>query len=429
MRASLVIAYSIVALAAGVACASSEDEAAPPPPPDTGTVLPDADVTEAAVDDPAPPDASADGPMCSPAGWCATSLPDVDLVLKDVWPYATRAFAVAESVTLGVKVLEWEDAAGAWKYIDDGTQNEPGFGPYVGKMWSPNENEIYYTVAPGTVYRGTRVATAWSWTRYALPDNSPKDDPTHDHGHPSYGWFPIKAYPAMGVWGTSSDDVYAWYTNTVFHWMKDDAGLSAWIPEYIADDTEQSFEHLFFLAAAGTNRDDVWFVGARDAYPSGGTCVVMVRRTPDGYRRIADGTTSFQCEERPGFLKVGDFDGWLTDVQSAGDGELVGLKSGSNVLRLSVDADSYTVALSEVPINVIKSDVVSLWSAPDRELWLTGSNLVARGSDVVDGGTYRVSTISLSGAPLNRPMYRVRGTSSTNLWSVGARYALHKTTP
>src|SRR4051794_5896678 len=132
MRGSFFVACSAVVFIAGVACATASDEAASqtteperPGPSDAATI--DAASEEAATD------ADAGGPLCSPAGWCVTSLPDPDLVLKDVWPYATRAFAVAESSTLGVKFLEWEDASASWKYIDDNSQNDSGLGPWVGK--------------------------------------------------------------------------------------------------------------------------------------------------------------------------------------------------------------------------------------------------------------------------------------------------------
>ena len=59
---------------------------------------------------------------------------------------------------------------------------------------------------------------------------------------------------------------------------------------------------------------------------------------------------------------------------------------------------------------------------------MSGWGLMVRGDDIWDAGTYKLSTLSLNG-PINRPMYRVRGTSNENLWAVGVRYALHKTTP
>ena len=46
-----------------------------------------------------------------------------------------------------------------------------------------------------------------------------------------------------------------------------------------------------------------------------------------------------------------------------------------------------------------------------------------------DAATYSVSTTAIDGAPLDVPIYQVRGTSNVNLWAIGPRYALHKTTP
>ena len=51
------------------------------------------------------------------------------------------------------------------------------------------------------------------------------------------------------------------------------------------------------------------------------------------------------------------------------------------------------------------------------------------GSYQIDAGLYEVSTIALNGAALDVPFHQVRGTSNTNIWAVGQRYALHKTTP
>ncbi len=72
-------------------------------------------------------------------------------------------------------------------YIDDGTQNERGFGTYAGRVWAPNENEVYYGIGPGYVYHGKRPvapATAWSWTRQQLKDNSHPDMTEPLDGYP-----------------------------------------------------------------------------------------------------------------------------------------------------------------------------------------------------------------------------------------------------
>jgi len=445
-------------LAFAVACASSEDEPETPAPgPGGPTTLTDAGAVDAAPS----PDAGADAiaqDTCSPEGWCITALPDVDLVFKDIWPLpnGTLAFAIAESPTLGVKVLAWDKASDAWSYIDDNTQNDPGYGKYAGGIWASGDADVYFTVAPGTVYHGTRPAPSapWSWVRSSLPDNS-LDDPRapgafpHDHGDPFY---PVleENYPALGVWGTSSTDVYAWYANTVFHWSRDDAGAPGWVPEYVADDVESDpdnpnvVEHIYFTSAAGSSADDVWFSGARDRYPDGTSCPLLVQKTAKGYARIADGIVpgaggkSPSCEERRGVMMIGGSDAWLTDLQTLTPDRIYALK-GRDVVKLSPGKGGYAVALSEIgqPVTIFKSGLSSLWATSDGtndEVWLSGFGLVIRGEGAELWGkdtskAYRISSIALNGAPTRRPIHRIRGTSPNDLWAVGARYAFHKTTP
>ncbi|MBN9159428.1 MAG: hypothetical protein BGO98_40605 [Myxococcales bacterium 68-20] len=435
MRASFILAFGPVALAlalAAVACAASgddKDETTPRPDADGGeTVIPDGGTLEA---DAAEEAAVVDGPKCSQAGWCVTSLPDPDLLMKDIWPLSGRALSVAESPTLGVKVLEWTDAEAKWRYIDDGTQNESGLGRFVGKLWMPNENELYYGVSPGYVVHGTRPvppATAWSWTRHRLANSSTSVDP--DDGNPSYWRLNNGSrYPALGVWGTSRDDVYAWFKNTIFHWTSLDGGAPEWVAEYVASDTSGPMEQLHILGAAGTSADDVWFSGGRAGSFAG--CAILVRKTAAGYKRVADGAIgsfNMPCTARAGVPLIGGIDGWLTDIQALAPNELVALKGARDVVRISADEDSYSVALAPVPTTAASAGLNSL-SVEGGNLWLGGMGVVLRGTGVFDGGAYEVSTVSLTGAPLGRPIYQVRGTSNTNLWAIGVRYALHKTTP
>ena len=449
MRASYVLAcgWGAIVAAGAVACAASASTEEAQLRPDSGggeTVTPDGSVADLDVD----ADAKADdaGPLCSKAGWCATSLPDAELSMKDIWPLPGRAFAIAHSPVLGVKVLEWTDAQGTWAYIDDGTQNEPGIGKYAGNVWAPNENEAYYAVSPGYIYHGTRSAPGapWSWTRDRLQDNNkpgrvdaflgyPKDwmipcDPDPVEGY-SRDWL-APCSPALGVRGTSSGDVYAWLTNTIYHRKSVDGGAPGWIPEYIANDSEDPDEHLIFVAAGGESPDDLWFSGARARY--GAACALAVRKTPAGYQRVADGVLVdifFPCMEREGTPMIGGEEGWLLDIQTLAPNDVVGLKARREVVRISADDAGYSVDLATVPYEVDPYGSTSLWSEPGN-LWLSteGKGRVLRGSNVWDGGSYEISTTSLLG-PLQQPVHRVRGTSNTNLWTIGDGYALHKTTP
>jgi hypothetical protein len=425
---ALLFACTSFALAAAAACASSEDGDQPASRPSDPVTVPTTDAS--------PNDAGADSetaaglPRCSAAGWCVTSLPDVDLALRDIWLPPNHAFALAESPTLGVKVLEWSDSEGVWKYIDDNTQNELG-GSYAGTIWAPSGDEVYYAAAPSYVFHGTRRAppeTGWSWSHEKLEDNSHKGETnhaSHDHGKSYYAGLD---YTALGVWGTGSDDVYAWYSNTIYHWRPGDDATPRWTVEFIANDPDSTYEHLFFVSATGTGPDDVWFGGARDS------CALAVHKAADGYHRVADAV--FQgdsCAERPGVTLIDGARGWLTDLQSMGPGAILGLRGAHDIARLSIDGDHLSASFSPVPeftpmgAQGTSNGFSSLWRAPD-ELWLTMWGLIVRGG-AGDSGAYEVSTLSLNGAPLNTAMYRIRGTSSTNIWAIGDGYALHKTTP
>jgi hypothetical protein len=453
MRRVLLLLSVSSTLALAMACASS-DEPAPhtQPPPGPGEVVRDAESpVEAAVE------TGVDGgeSKCSAAGWCTTELPDVDLEMKDVWPVSdgTTAFAIAESPTRGVKVLAWDKASDAWRYIDDNTQNAPGRGKYAGGIWAPGANEVYYAVAPATVYHGIRPpdpVAPWTWTHATLADHSPDlvGAPgafPHDHGNPRNPALEGNL-ASLGVWGTSNTDVYAWYANAIYHWVSDDAGVSTWVAEYTADDVESDpedpnvVEHIYIVSAAGTGPDDVWFSGTRDRYPYGTACALLVQKSPDGYRRIADGVVPSAggkgqtCAERRGVFMIGGSDGWLTDIQVLAPDRILGLKGGRDVMRLTRTDGTYAAELYNIPqpVTVFKSGLSSLWSpadVPQDQVWLTGFGLVLHGTDVWSGNEFQISTISLNGAPTRRPIYRVRGSSSHDLWAVGARYAFHKTTP
>jgi hypothetical protein len=428
MRSALLVACGSVALAATalMACAASGDDAQP------GPVGPEQDATPG-VDGEAPdvgkPDASASGPPCSEAGWCSTVLPDVDLLMKDIWAFPSRAIAVAESPTLGVKVLEWTDAEARWRYIDDGTQNDSGLGLFVGKIWMPNENEVYYGVSPGYIYHGTRTAQeTWSWTRDRLANSSGVD--LYD-GNPSY-WKREGASPtpSLGVWGTSRDDVYAWFKNTIYHRTSVDGAPPEWIVEYAASDSDDpEFEQLLFLGAAGTSADDVWFSGARSRSEAG--CALLVRKLSSVYQRVADGALAGSydpCMSRPGTQMIGGTEGWLTDIQAIGSGDFVALKGARDVVRIKVEGESYSVTVAAVPTTISTKALNSL-TGIDGDLWLGGAGLVVRGTSVWDGGAFDLFTIWPNGTPITTAIWQVRGTSNTNLWAIGVRNALHKTTP
>ncbi len=453
MKRKLYLACIGTAVAAAAACASSED--APgvvDPEPDSGTHdLGDRDAAVPADDAEAgPDDAQIDaGPMCSAAGWCATHLPQSDLTLRDVWPFPGRALAIATSPTVGVRVLEWTDAAASWTYIDDNSQNESGHGKFVGKLWAPNADELYFTVAPRTVFRGRRSGTpaTWSWTHWELENRIPAYAPTpqypdHYKGLPVHRLI-VAEYPALGVFGTSANDVYAWFGNAIYKLSSNDAGLPTWSVEYVADDIDRPDEHLFFVAATGTGPDDLWFAGGRTGGPTDTrTCPIVVHKTAAGYRRVADAVgvadppppapPRAPCAPRAGtaFIEpVVAKTSWLTDIAVESPSSVVALNGRYSLSRVTVNGDVYSASTLSIPPNVSGRPVVSLWTTPTEPLWLGGTNVVAHGDGVWDGGAFTLSTISLNGAWLDMTVHRIRGSSNSDRWAVGARYALHKTTP
>jgi hypothetical protein len=434
MKRAILLGTAVALFAAAGACASSEDEPllSSPGPDSAAPPAPDSSV-DAGTED--APDASS----CNAAGWCVTDLPDPDLVLRDVWPFVDRAFALAESPAVGAKVLEWTRSDGKWKYIDDNSQNESGRGKYVGKMWSPGDDEIYFGVYPRTIFHGVRRGDddVWSWTHEQLEDHVPDygmpEYADHYSGRPSY--FAIdSALPSLGIFGTSTDDVYAFYANTIYHATSGDGGTRTWSVDYVASDVDRpGQEQLVFLGATGTSKDDLWFSGGRGGDPNEfSACAILVRKTPDGYQRIADGSLTMPfmpCGPRPDTLLIEGAEGWLTDLHALSDHRLVGLKGARDVVEISVNGANISVSRSVIPDALSRKNLLSLWSAPNEPLWIGGFNLVLRGDDVWDGGSYGVSTIARSGAWLTMPVHQIRGSSKIDLWAVGARYALHKTTP
>ena len=502
MKRELIFTCGSVLFVVGAACAGAEDDPQAAPGDDPDAVLGDAaSPGETNIED----GAVVEGPTCSPAGWCPTTLPDPDLTLKDVWPLPGRAFAVAESPTRGVKVLAWTDAEAKWSYIDDNSQNASGRGQYAGKIWAPTEDEVYFTAAPHTVYHGRRQNTptpGWTWTHQELDDLVPEyPASTGDHyrGRPTFG--PTKTtYVSLGVFGTGADDVYAWYANAIYHATKDQAGNLTWTVEYVADDLDSASEQLFFIGATATGKDDVWFAGGRAGAPDTGGCPILVHKTAAGYRRAADGTRTtgspptdggivfpptdggivfpptdgggitqtdggfvfpdgglhfpdggipivdggvtigdggltpttpaFSCKARVGTILLGTSAGWLASVDAVAPQQVVSLKGGREVVRVSKNGNDYTSAVATLPSQPSTKNFISAWTSPTDQLWLGGQNIILRGSnDPTDGGTYEISTISLTGAWLDTPIYQVRGSSNLDRWAVGARHALHKTTP
>ena len=435
MRAPIVLLTTSASLAIVAACASTEGDTALAPEPALDSGASDTSAPDAAAPDVDVPDTRI--PDCSSAGWCVTSLPSADLDLRDIWPLEDSAFALAESYVDGVKFLEWKKSTNAWEFIDDLSQNGAGSGTFAGGVYAPSADEVYFAVGGSFIYRGTRAEAKWTWTRTKLPDNITSHPTTHDHGYFNDG-VAQEGRAALGVWGASASAVYAYYSNTIF---RRDPGDGSWSTVYTVDELDADDEHAFFVAASGTGPDDVWFAGARDR--GMGSCPLLVRKTADGWERIADGTVTSDffnpCEERAGTLRIGaGLGGWLTDIRPVSATEYVGLHhvfdmfegtTKAYLTRIRASESESAVEQTLIPVQLAQSArrgiLSSLWRG-DGETWFTAWGLVLRGAD---GAPPFVSSISRDGAPVDAPLRKIRGTSNQNLWAIGARHAYHKTNP
>ena len=448
MRHALLFASGSIALATVVACAtsSSEEDARPAPPSD--------DAGESTVSEPERPadagapveDANVQPPSsCNAVGWCATALPDTNLVLRDIWPLEEGAFALAESSTLGTKVLEWTESTKSWAYIDDDSQNAYGSGHYVGKIWAPSENELYYSTGPSLIYHGTRGSSSapFSWESTRLEYDGPGVDPEKDTQYASQ--LSKKDVPSIGVWGTSAEDVYAWYANRIFRRTRVDGGATEWVPEYREAVTTTPQRSFYFLGAAGSSPDEIWFVS------SGSRCTALIRRTPDGYKRVMDSCLSAGSlpELYQHFSSIWQGAAWATSVDSPRPGMAVILLADNTFIHVDM-AGAGVARLNQIVtpgLGVGRGDrkLKSVW-IDGEHVWLGGWGVVldvenkldawAQGlgvsppSTVPDGGaTFSISSVALDGVRLDKQVYQVRGTSNDNLWAVGTGYALHKKTP
>ena len=476
MRRRFLVATSAATLATLVACAAADGEAVSPvPAEDGGTVIPEAAPPIEADDAEAPRRDASVSLTCNDQGWCETELPDPDLTLFDVWPFEKSAFAIAQSETLGTKLLEWTEATNKWAYVDDNSQNTYKSGHYTGKMFAPSENEVYFITAPGVVFHGTRAnpQSAFTWESARLP----YDGPVYPDRDPGVAWsennpaIPRHLAYALGVFGTSKDDVYAWFGNRIFRRTSVGGASPSWVSEFVAEDPDVSADESFYIFnAAKGEGDETWFVGGRGTYRSSGYygCPTLYRRTAAGYSAVINGSiANSECSALPGSL---DPTWWIDDgwelphgVPSSVFGwgaAVISVGSGQAVLLL--DSDYYyfyyvNLAADIARVNVINSVVPPSMSPPihhsgvrlgDR-MWMTGEGTtfsseikkeaweaslgIGSPADFQGGpgggALVEMSSVAMNWRYLNEPLYQVRGPSTNNLWVVGKHYALHKKTP
>ncbi len=415
---------SVLVTGALQACAGADADPAevgPVAEPDEAGKLPafDADVPERRE-----PDAFPEPERCSPAGWCEVSPPEYGsytLQFNGIWPLTDRAFIYGRSITsdnastLPPVLLEWDYASKTFTRIDDGrhTWNQGN----ISGVFAPNKDEVYYVsnrfgVTGGEVYHGHRPlppATEWSWTTRQLG---------------------CSARLLSMIWGTGSD-VYIAGCKKIFRHSPDggDGGTETWVEDLVETDSTADLTGI-----AGTGPDNVWFYGTKTR------CPYVLRKTATGYERVAESiwsATERRCQSKDGLLA---FDGYPTagvdhPIGVAASGELLVLSLDRKVLaRIGpADAGGYTIAyaspLPTVPEGITLSRV---WGGDDGALWfITNENSILRATDVWTdaGASIQYSTLARNGAPNDKPLTVLRGTSTSNLWAIGEYRAFHKSTP
>ena len=431
------IACLSASTAAAVACAASGNDDAPPtdtPPPNVyegGTETTDG----GSVREAAPDDATASA-TCSAAGWCLTALPSYpdELRLNDIWSLPDRAFAIAGTQSGSVRFLEWNDASDRWSFIDDDSQHYTS--ALAAGVWAPNADEVYFSLshsnAPGgEIYYGRRPvppATDWSWRRFSFECSVPERP-----------W----------VWGASAGDVFVMSCGTI-HRLNGalDGGTndaSPWGAEYVDDNP---MAQLTFHGATGTSPNDVWFVGSRRESLWGPSCAVVVRKTAAGYEPIVDGTPNDDgCAQKPESASIpiaGAFGREEGDsIHAPAKDRFIavsfGTEANNSIVRIGPNgAGGYAVSVSNAP-PAMGVGLRSVWGTSEDDLWFLGAPplttlndnaSIVRGTNIwSDGGVFQYSTLVLDGVPNIKALQRIRGTSNTNLWAVGANRAFHKTTP
>ncbi|MBX3252415.1 MAG: hypothetical protein KF901_34895, partial [Myxococcales bacterium] len=312
----------------------------------------------------------------------------------------------------------------------------------------------------------------FTWSSARLP----YDGPVYPGRDPGIAWAdspntsPRRFAYALGVFGTSKDDVYAWFGNRIFRRTSVGGASPTWVSELAAEDPDvRSDESFYVFNAAKGEGDEIWFVGGRGTYGQYGYqgCPTLYRRTGAEYSAVVNGSiANSECSALPGSIDPTWWidDGW--ELPYAAPSSVFGwgtavIPVGSGQAVLLLDSDYYYFYFVDVPEDFVRVNVIGSVAPPslspplhhsgvrfgDR-MWLTGQG-TAFSSEIkkraweaslgigtaqdfdgtASGALLEMSSVAMNGRYLNEPLYQVRGTSPNNLWIVGNRYALHKKTP
>lgn len=424
---SFAMAFALLAACATAGEETTTSEAPTPGPEDAGGFP---DVDGGVIPSDAGEDVST-GPLCSPDGWCPTTMPGVG-TMWDVWPFENRAFALLSGSTFGVKAAEWTSDRD-WQLISKGIQFPSWNVPRT--IWAPNEDEVWFSVddlsslsggSDGVILvHGRRTAppeTQWTWVTSR-----------------------IQCVRALGgtmsaVWGTSRENVYVLACEKI-HRLDSSAQELAWTEEYAVNTGDGGADvdayPIALNAIGGTGPDDIWFAGSR----SGGQCLVLIHKTNAGYEKVVDGVPAgASCAaiaDQPGLPVVnGSFQyGLLAPAKNTvvGGTGSSSPSAGSRLVKATITNGRAEVSTS----NPTSSSFLlsSPWGTSEDELFFlaeVGSSVstVMRGSSVWGSNPqYGYSALAINGVPNANRLYTLRGTSNQNIWAVGTGHAYHKTTP
>lgn len=393
-------ALGLSLVAALVACAGGEEGGEPPdetrdPPPDASMPSDVEDADDASADDAGD---AGDAMLCSMHGWCAPEVPDPAPTFVDLWPLATTAFAVS---TDGVLQLEDE----RWVYVNDRV-------PFARAVWAATPDDVWVAGQYGRIVHGVRAGGAWQWTEERLGDERT----------------PIAIWGA----GAGSTDVYVLDEHHIFRRVVRPGGSIAWEEELVdplPDDVGpvNAWSHQRNLVAiGGTGAGDVWISGRR-----GAACRYLAHKSEGQYSVVAD--CAVECTEGIGCMGTPRPPEYFDRIHpvaafyTPSSGRAVTF-SGIDLVRFAREPAG-TYAVERFALAGWPAYAQSIWGASDTELYVGARAQVVHAGDATpDGGALAISSIALNGAPL-RADFRVRGTSATNIWAFGGRYAVHKTKP
>ncbi|MBX3258261.1 MAG: hypothetical protein KF782_00970 [Labilithrix sp.] len=391
-------ALALVLVTALVACAGGDEVGDPAGETTDPTGDASANAGDAAGGDAAAEDAgdAALAMLCSMHGWCAPEVPDPAPTFVDLWPLATTAFAVS---TNGLLQVEGD----RWGYVNDRV-------PFARAVWAATPDDVWVAGQYGRVVHGVRAGGVWTWTEEHLGEDR----------------------TLAAIWGSGSNDVYVLDEQRISHRVVQPDGSFSWreeLKDELPDDVDpaNAWSHQRRLAAiGGTSAGDVWISGWR-----GASCRYLAHKFQGEYAVVAD--CAIECTDGAGCSGVSRAPTYFdrihpnAELYTPSAGRAVSF-SGIDLVRFVREAAG-TYAVERFELTGWPAYSQSIWGASDTELYVGArAQVVHTGDARPDGGALAVTSIAVNGAPL-RADFRVRGTSTANVWAFGGRYAVHKTKP